>query len=519
MIFRNYYSDTTVCRLPSTISAPIHRIRRSRCVLPALAASLILLTLALGCVTPPASAPSREDAQPDAGALDRRLPEADAEDGEDGAGPSGAIAGAASADAIAARLRPETAEVRDFTPPAPESPTEHYRRRRDAAVARIVDAMTVEEKVGQLIVPGLGDIAGPGVQRNTEAVAAFLRRVQPGGVLFFTENIHTPDQVRNLIRDLQGQSTLPLLIAIDEEGGVVSRLTRNPDMPATEIPSARRIGATGDVSLAYDLARVTGLELRALGFNMNFAPVADVLTNPANQVIGSRSYGTDGETVSRFVDAVVRGLESAGISPVLKHYPGHGDTAGDTHAGPVIMAHDLARLRAVELAPFRAGIQAGAPAVMTGHIALPAVTGNSEAATFSPALVDDLLRGDIGFQGLVISDALTMGAVTTRYAPEEAAIRALEAGVDVLLRPVDPAEVHTAVIEAVHSGRLSVDRIDRSVTRILRLKVDYGILVPDDEVFRARAATRPSPEPDVVGSEAHRQIVRRVQDALEERPR
>lgn len=516
MIFRNYYSDTTITQSPSTISAPLHGNGRFRRALVSVIAALALLSVVLGCATSPAPAPLGDEEHPEEEAPEPRHPPAEGK--EDGA----ADTGRADTDTIGARSRPEVGDVRDFTPPVPESPTEHYRRRRDGAVSRVVSGMTVEEKVGQLIVPALGDIAGPNVRSRTDEVASFIRTVRPGGLLFFTENIHTPEQVRELIGDVQAESELPLVIAVDEEGGVVSRLTRNPRMPATQIPSARRIGLTGDVSLAYELARITGLELRALGFNMNFAPVADVLTNPANQVIGSRSYGTDVETVSDFVDAVVRGLEAAGVCAVLKHYPGHGDTAGDTHTGPVVVSHDLERLRDVELAPFRAGIEAGAAAVMTGHIALPAVTGTTEGATFSPVLVRELLRNEMDFDGVVVSDALTMGAVTSRYTPVEAAIRALEAGVDILLRPVDPEEVHTAVIEAVHSGRISMERIEQSVARVLRMKVDYGILVPEDELFRLRAEARPSPEPDVVGSEAHRQVVRRAQEALdarEERPR
>jgi beta-N-acetylhexosaminidase len=395
-------------------------------------------------------------------------------------------------------------------PPQPEGPDSHFRRRRDEVVSALLAQMSLEEKVGQLIVSAVGDVAGPAVRDRSGALSEFLDTVRPGGLLFFTENIHTPEQVRGFIRDLQADRRIPLFVAVDEEGGVVSRLTRDPQMPATSIPSARRVGQSGDTELAYQLARVIGRELRALGFNMNFAPVADVLTNPENQVIGSRAYGSDVDTVSRFVSATVRGLEDTGMCAVLKHYPGHGDTAGDTHNTPVVIGHDLERLERIELVPFRAGIDAGAPAVMTGHIALPEVTGSEAAATFSGRLVDELLRGSIGFKGLVISDALTMGAVTARYSPEEAALQAIEAGVDVLLRPVSPGEVHTALIEAVHNGRLSMERIDRSVSRILQTKIDYSILVPDDAVFHARASERPAPEPEVVGSSQHQSIVQRA---------
>lgn len=401
-------------------------------------------------------------------------------------------------------------ELPEITLPKPEDPETHYQRRRDRYVARLIQDMTIEEKAGQLIIPSLGDVAGPGVLRRGETLSRFLSTVRPGGFVLFTDNIHTSDQVRRLINELQADREIPLFIAVDEEGGVVSRLTRDPQMVATEIPSARRVGQSGDAEHAYQLSRITGRELRALGFNMNFAPVADVLTNPANQAIGSRAYGTDAEQVSSYVGAAVRGFQSTGVCAVLKHFPGHGDTAGDTHTGPVVVNHDLQRLRDLELLPFRAGMESGASAVMTGHIALPEVTGSNEAATFSRVLLQDLLRDAYAFDGVVISDALTMGAVTSRYSPEEAAIRALEAGVDILLRPVTPQEVHTAIIEAVHSGRLAVDRINSSVARVLRLKVDCGVLVPDDELFRARAAERPVPEPGVVGSAEHRAAVERI---------
>ncbi len=408
--------------------------------------------------------------------------------------------------------RPARSEVDPaaVTPAPPEGPDSHFRSRRNEFVASLMANMSIEEKVGQLIVSAVGDVAGPNVRGRSRVLSDFLETVRPGGLLFFTENIHTPEQIRGFIHELQEDQGIPLFVAVDEEGGVVSRLTRDPQMPATSIPSARRVGESGDESLAYDLARVMGRELRALGFNMNFAPVADVLTNPNNQVIGSRAYGSDVSMVSRFVAAAVRGLEDTGMCAVLKHYPGHGDTAGDTHNAPVLVPHDLERLERVELVPFQAGIDAGAPAVMTGHIALPEVTGNDSAATFSGRLLNELLRGSMRFEGLVISDALTMGAVTARHTPEEAALRAIEAGVDVLLRPVSPGEVHTAVIEAVHSGRLSEDRIDASVSRILGTKIDYSILVPDEAVFRARAAQRPAPQPGVVGSPQHRSVVQRV---------
>lgn len=401
------------------------------------------------------------------------------------------------------RVRAEDADL-------PAAAAAVYLRRREAAIGGIIRRMSLERKVGQLLVPAVSDIGGMGTRRYGEALSSFLETVQPGGVLFFADNISDPGQVRRLVRELQGARDIPLFVAVDEEGGLVSRLSRNPGMPATEIPSARRIGDAGDPGLAYELARVSGRELRALGFNMNFAPVADVLTNPANEVIGSRAYGSDPETVGRFVEAVVSGLESTGVSPVLKHFPGHGDTDGDTHEAPVVSPHGAERLRRIELVPFTRGISAGAPAVMTGHIALPEVTGDSLPATFSSPLIREVLREDLGFDGLVVTDALNMGAVTSRYDPEDAALRAIDAGADLLLRPLRPASIHGALVAAVREGRISELRIDESLRRILQVKVDYGILVPDDVLFRTRAADNPPPPIEVLGSEAHRRVLERL---------
>lgn len=338
----------------------------------------------------------------------------------------------------------------------------------EIAIDRLLAVLTLEEKAAQLCMPALAR-RGP----------ALVEELAPGGVILFGSDLRDAEQLRALIEDLQARSDIPLLVAIDHEGGVVDRFARVPAIGATPMPAAAAVGRTGDSDLAYEIGRTMARELRSLGVTVNLAPVADLRTNPENTVIGSRSYGENPELVARMVAATVRGLQDGGVSATLKHFPGHGDSAGDSHRGPVILQHDLERLRGVELAPFVAGIQAGSDLVLTAHIAFPAITGSStEPATFSRIIMGDLLRTELGFDGVVITDALVMQAVTDLASPEEAALLAIEAGADLLLQPLAPLEVRDSIVAAVSEGRLTTVRLDSSVRRILRLKFRRGLLEP-----------------------------------------
>ena len=378
--------------------------------------------------------------------------------------------------------------------------------------------MSLRQKVGQMVMPGLPlDSDGAPVTTMTPELRDLVSTVQPGGFILFGQNIVSVEQVRRLVSDLHASVPIPLIVATDQEGGIVRRVVPGAGMPATPIPSARIVGAAGDAALAFQLGRVVGEELYSLGITMNFAPVADVLTNPDNPVIGSRAYGSDPAFVGTIVAETVRGMQGAGVSAVLKHFPGHGDTYQDSHEEAAIVSHDLARLQAVELVPFRRGIAAGADAVMVGHITAPAVSGSRLPATLDPVIVQGLLRERMGFNGVIVTDSLTMQGLTRYYADDEIAVRAVSAGADILLRPADPEATVTAIAAAVESGQLTEARIDQSVRRILRLKVARHLLIADDAPDargRRGAGLLPAPVllPDrtAIGTDAHRRVVEEI---------
>jgi len=358
-------------------------------------------------------------------------------------------------------------------------PVERPETTVDTTIDAIIASMTARQLIGQLLMPAyIYDGRGQPVTSMVPELQALIEEVAPGGFLLFGENIRTPEQVRALVADVQAVAAIPMLIAIDQEGGVVRRLVPSEVMPATAIPAAGRVGRSGDTDLAYELATVIARELRSLGVTLNLAPVADVATNPGNPVIGSRAYGSDPEEVARIVAATVDGLQSNGVSAALKHFPGHGDTMEDSHVAMAVLPHGIDRLRAVELVPFARGIAAGSDAVMTGHISVPELTGSDEPATLSRRITYDLLREDLGFDGIVITDALTMAGLTRYFTAEEIPVRALEAGADVLLRPADARRAADVITRAVSDGSIPIERIEASVRRILRLKIRRGLIVP-----------------------------------------
>jgi len=328
----------------------------------------------------------------------------------------------------------------------------------------------LREKVAQLFVVGF---------RGTEPDRAIRELVETGvgGVIYFARNVESPDQVAALSRSLQRTAaesdTPPLLIAVDEEGGVVSRLPWDG-----RPPGQMTIGAARDPELARRAAAARARELRAVGVNANLAPVLDVNNDPDNPVIGVRSFGEDPELVSELGTAVAAGFQREGVLACGKHFPGHGDTAVDSHRDLPVVDHGRERLDRVELPPFRAGIEAGIGAVMTTHIAFPTVTGDAERpATLSERVVTGLLREELGFEGVVVTDCMEMNAIADGVGTPEAAVRAVEAGCDLVTVSHTPATQRAAieaVVEAVASGRISETRIDASVGRILGAKNEYG---------------------------------------------
>ena len=268
-------------------------------------------------------------------------------------------------------------------------------------------------------------------------------------------------------------------MGVDEEGGIVSRISSNPEMGFDEIDTAYEIGQEGDKSKAYDTGLQLGLMLRQLGFNMNFAPVADIWSNPDNTVIGERSFGNDPETVSKMVNEVVQGLQDEEIISVIKHFPGHGDTKEDTHEGSAYVDASLDQLKDRELIPFKNAIDSGVTGVMVGHLELPQID-EGVPASLSSKIITDILKKDMEFEGLIVTDALDMGAMTTEYDEGEVALRSFLAGTDILLMP-NLEKAHSSLMQAYEDKKITDQRLDESVYKILYTKYEYGII--DDDFF------------------------------------
>jgi beta-N-acetylhexosaminidase len=319
--------------------------------------------------------------------------------------------------------------------------------------------------IGQLVMATV-----PGTEMDAET-AARLRAGQYAGVVLFSRNIASVAQTQALtaaIHEILTVDGLPPSIGVDQEGGRVRRLMAE----ATLTPSAMALGATDDPALVERIGYAIGRELRALGINTDFAPVADVNNNPRNPVIGTRSFGESPEQVGTLVVAFARGLRGAGVAATAKHFPGHGDTQVDSHLDLPAIAHDLARLRAVELPPFAAAIRAGVPLVMTAHIRFPALEPDGLPATLSPRILNGLLREEMGFDGIIISDAMAMKAIDDYYGIVAGSVQAVIAGNDLVepLRFMDEPAVIAGLRDAVRDGRLPMTQVDASMRRVLLLK-------------------------------------------------
>lgn len=334
-------------------------------------------------------------------------------------------------------------------------------------VSKGIGELTLRQKIGQMLMCGFHGT------ELSEDIERLIREEHLGGIIYFRRNLTEPAQVAKLSASLQqlalANGGVPLLIAIDQEGGMVMRI----DQGVTPIPGSMALGATGDAGAAYEAAKVTGSELKAMGINMNFAPCLDINNNPLNPVIGVRSYGGDAETVGRLGTAAVQGYQEAGIAATVKHFPGHGDTGEDSHTALPVVPHPRERLDRLELAPFRRAAKLGVDAVMTAHVLFPAVEPERLPATLSPRVIDGLLRQELGYDGVVVTDCLEMNAIAEHYGIAEGAVMAVEAGADLVLvshRIERQQTALDALVQAVESGRICEERIDRSVERLLALK-------------------------------------------------
>ncbi|MFI5687192.1 glycoside hydrolase family 3 protein [Streptomyces sp. NPDC051636] len=359
----------------------------------------------------------------------------------------------------------------------------------DRGLRALLSRMTLEEKVGQLFVmrvyghsataPDQADIDANLKEIGVRTAAELIARYRVGGIIYFTwaHNTRDPHQIADLSNGIQKASLsrprgLPVLITTDQEHGAVCRVGK----PATLFPGAMAIGAGGSRTDARTLGRISGAELRAMGIRQDYSPDADVNVNPANPVIGVRAFGADPEAVAGLVAAEVKGYQAAGVAATAKHFPGHGDTAVDSHYGFPVITHSRQLWEELDSVPFRAAIRAGIDAVMTAHIQFPALDESGDPATLSHPILTGILRGELGYDGVVVTDSLGMEGVRSKYGDDRVPVLALKAGVDQLLNPPSLEVAWNAVLKAVGDGELTEARLDESILRILRLKAKLGLL-------------------------------------------
>lgn len=443
-------------------------------------------------------------------------PAAEADSVEAGAEPPAPAADTTGGEAVADAPPP------DLEPPETRPPPRPAHARALPWTEETLASLTLREKVGQMLMPVvLGDFAPEGSERH-ERVVRLIEEHGIGGVIV---SVGSPAGVALKLNDLQEHSRLPLLVASDLENGPGFRFSGVVHLPgvvelggATRFPPLMAVGATWDPKYAYEIGRVTAREARALGIHVPFAPVLDVNNNSQNPVINVRSFGEDPEIVSRMGVAFIQGVQEHGGLATGKHFPGHGDTNADSHVRVPVIHVSRERLESVELQPFRAGVAAGLGAVMTAHVAVPELTGSEEMpATLSRSVITDLLRRGMGFDGLVFTDAMDMGAVTRRYPEGEAVLRAVEAGADVILMPRSVEEAQRTLVEAVRSGRLPEARIDASARRILAAKERLGLNRGASVSLHALQRTVGVPEHEELAREIARRsltLVRNRRDLL-----
>ena len=346
--------------------------------------------------------------------------------------------------------------------------------------------MTLREKVGQLFYIRLesldpsiewttyDDLASIKVLEVTENMKHVNENYPVGGIILYAWNIEDEAQLARIIPQVRALNGHPLL-CIDEEGGRVSRIANNPNFNVKKYESMAAIGATGDPQNAYECGNTIGTYLKHYGFDIDFAPVADVNTNPENVVIGPRAFSDDPAVAAPMVVNYLQGLKDAGITGCIKHFPGHGDTKADTHYGYASTQKTWEEMLDCEMVTFKAGIKWGCQLIMTAHIGAPKVTGSDVPSTMSPIILQDKLRGELGYQNIIITDAMEMGAITQQYTSAEAAVGSLKAGVDIVLGPRYFTDAFDAVMAAVNNGTLTEERINQSVRRILKLKKERAV--------------------------------------------
>ena len=350
-----------------------------------------------------------------------------------------------------------------------------------AAIEKQLQEMTLREKVGQMFIVrpealdpqayynSPTDLTNISLQAVNDRMRETAAKYPMGGVVLYANNIKNPAQLTSFVAELKALPSHPLL-CIDEEGGSVSRLSNNQAFRLPKYPNMSQLAASGRTKDVHDAAYEIGTYLAGYGFDIDFAPVADVNTNPRNVVIGPRAFSNDPKVAAPMVKAYLKGLQKTGVLGCLKHFPGHGDTTADSHFGYAMSRKTWKEMEDCEMIPFEAGLDAGAKIVMTAHISLPNVTGSNTPSTLSSMILQDKLRGELGFKGVIITDAMEMGAIIRQYPIEDACVMAIKAGVDILLCVREYPQAFETVLAAVRRGEIPESRIDESVRRILALR-------------------------------------------------
>ena len=338
-------------------------------------------------------------------------------------------------------------------------------------VEEILSKMTLKEKIYQMMF-----VTPESISSNVKDPLSdeTMTQYPVGGIIYFSNNIESEEQIKKTISETQNVSRIKLFIGVDEEGGRVSRLSGKTSIE--KMPPMKEVGDLGDTNKANEIGKYLGKNLKEFGFNVDFAPVADVLIREDNDEIGDRSFGNDASLVATMVGEFVKGIEGEGVLSVLKHFPGHASTYKNSHNGYSESERELNELRQTELLPFKKGIECGSKFVLVSHMTLVNATSEKLPSTLSKEVITDLLINELSFKGIVITDSMSMGAITNEYSQKDAAVRCIKAGVDMILMPPSPKNAFDAIMEAVEKGEITEERINESVRKILKVKKEKGII-------------------------------------------
>lgn len=344
----------------------------------------------------------------------------------------------------------------------------------------LVAKMSLEDKVAQMFMvtpEALSQFKGSVVASGEQTKQAFIKR-PVGGVIYNSANLQSPEQVKTMLANLQKYSKertgVPAFIAVDEEGGTVARVSGSKSMGIKPYPNMSEVGAGKDTNRALEIGTEMGKYLSNLGFNVNFAPDADVLTNPKNALLKYRAFGSDPQKVSQMTAAFTKGLQTSGVLATYKHFPGHGSTSVDSHKGITISQQDANALDSVDLLPFKDAVSQGVKLIMVSHVCFPKVVGDKTPSSLSKQIVTGIARDKMQFKGILITDAMSMGAISDNYQPAEAAVKAIQAGNDIVLDPKDFDAAYQGVLDAVKAGQISADQVNQTVTRIVTTKLEIS---------------------------------------------